>query len=293
MAGISSKAIGKVENKKKYNGIDFADDLGIDIYDAQLRELDAQIGRWWEIDPKVDGMEMWSPYTANYNNPIRFSDLLGDEGQECCKVFTDAIVQTAQDILTFGAGVANAFVTNQVAGVGRGDPNTFSNPRDAAIAQAGQTVGDLATIGAGAVSSIGGTVAAVGSVGLVSVPAGVLILQQVTVAIPTAIKNLSAARNNFEIADKDKLPNDALDPPSKKGNAPKSKEDGHPVEIHHDKQNKNGPFSEKTRTGHRGKENYKTNHPFPKKRSEIDRRSFDKEVRQYWTDQWNSGRFGI
>jgi RHS repeat-associated protein len=89
MAGISSKALnfGEPENKKKYNGIEKEDGLGIEIYDANLRELDPQIGRWWEIDPKVDNMEMWSPYASNYDNPIRYSDPLGDEGDdanECC-----------------------------------------------------------------------------------------------------------------------------------------------------------------------------------------------------------------
>lgn len=87
MAGISSKALnfGEPENKKKYNGIEKEDGLGIEMYDAQLRELDPQIGKWWEIDPKVDDMEMWSPYASNYDNPIRYSDPLGDVGQSCCE----------------------------------------------------------------------------------------------------------------------------------------------------------------------------------------------------------------
>jgi RHS repeat-associated protein len=87
MAGISSKALSSyvAENKYKYNGIEKEDGLGIEIYDAQLRELDPQLGRWWQIDPKIERMEMWSPYASNYDNPIRYSDPLGDEGEECCK----------------------------------------------------------------------------------------------------------------------------------------------------------------------------------------------------------------
>jgi RHS repeat-associated protein len=85
MAGISSKALkGTPENKYKYNGIEKESDLGLEVYDAQLRELDGQTGRWWQIDPKTEDMEMWSPYVSNYNNPIRYSDPLGDEGQDCC-----------------------------------------------------------------------------------------------------------------------------------------------------------------------------------------------------------------
>ena len=81
MAGISSKALnfGEPGNKKKYNGIEFNEDLDLDVYDANLRNLDPQIGRWWQIDPKIDSMEAWSPYASNYDNPISFKDPLGDD----------------------------------------------------------------------------------------------------------------------------------------------------------------------------------------------------------------------
>ena len=85
MAGISSKAAGMVENKKKYNGIEFENDLELNVYDAQFRELDAQTGRWWQIDPKTDEMYMWSTYASNFDNPIRYQDPLGDEPNgNCC-----------------------------------------------------------------------------------------------------------------------------------------------------------------------------------------------------------------
>lgn len=76
--GISGKTLGfgGAENKKKYNGIEKEIDLSIEIYDAQLRELDGQIGRWWEVDPKPNEFE--SPYAAMGNNPILRTDPLGD-----------------------------------------------------------------------------------------------------------------------------------------------------------------------------------------------------------------------
>jgi RHS repeat-associated protein len=79
MAGISTKAVGKLANRFKYNGIEKIGDLGLEDYDAKFRELDPQIGRWWQVDPKIENMEAWSPYASNYNNPIRFNDFLGDE----------------------------------------------------------------------------------------------------------------------------------------------------------------------------------------------------------------------
>jgi RHS repeat-associated protein len=75
--GISSKAFGRVGNKKKYNGIELGKALDLNVYDAQFRELDPQVGRWWQIDPKTDEMYRWSTYASNFDNPIRFEDHLG------------------------------------------------------------------------------------------------------------------------------------------------------------------------------------------------------------------------
>jgi RHS repeat-associated protein len=82
--GISSTAAGSTQNKKKYNGIDLQNDLGLNEYDAQLRELDPQIGRWWQIDPVTNGYENLSPYASMYNDPIKINDPFGNEGENCC-----------------------------------------------------------------------------------------------------------------------------------------------------------------------------------------------------------------
>lgn len=82
MSGISSKAAGGIENKKKYNGIEFDNDLDLNTYEAFYRDLDPQTGRWWQVDPKTENMEHWSPYTSNYDNPLKNKDLLGDEPEE-------------------------------------------------------------------------------------------------------------------------------------------------------------------------------------------------------------------
>ena len=115
MAGISSKALNDVpENKNKYNGIEKEDAFEIGIYDAQLRELDGQMGRWWQIDPKTENMEMWSPYASNYDNPITFMDPLGDEPDGCCKWLRDAANWVGDKINDIGNSAPVVWVNNNL-----------------------------------------------------------------------------------------------------------------------------------------------------------------------------------
>jgi len=87
MAGISSNALKGAnypENRKKYNekelqSGEFSDHSGLELYDYGARMQDPQLGRWWVVDPKASKMPSWSPYSAFYNNPIRFIDPYGQE----------------------------------------------------------------------------------------------------------------------------------------------------------------------------------------------------------------------
>ena len=75
--GISLIKLGISHNKHLYNkGSELQEDLVVDYYDTHFRNLDPQLGRWWQIDPKPAYAQ--SLYSSMNNNPIKFNDPLGD-----------------------------------------------------------------------------------------------------------------------------------------------------------------------------------------------------------------------
>jgi RHS repeat-associated protein len=83
MAGISSKAVGRIENKFKYNGKEeqrkeFSDGNGIEWLDYGARMYDAQVGRFFTQDRFAEYYYSINPYQYTANNPFNYIDENGD-----------------------------------------------------------------------------------------------------------------------------------------------------------------------------------------------------------------------
>ena len=148
MSGISSKAESTLQNNKKYNGIEFDEDLGLNIYEAFYRHLDPQTGRWWEIDPKIDaGYENITPYNSMFNDPIRYSDFLGDDGGGG---WWDKIKSVTSDVVDATLGAMTAFNDNSTMGLNNQRANNARAVRNVNAYNKGQDIGDAVSIGVGA-----------------------------------------------------------------------------------------------------------------------------------------------
>jgi|GEM_PF-6845192 len=79
MGGISSKAAGKLENKKKFQDQELDDDFGLNWYQYRYRSHDPQIGRFIQIDPLAPKYPHNSTYAFAENKVTMGIDLEGLE----------------------------------------------------------------------------------------------------------------------------------------------------------------------------------------------------------------------
>ncbi|MEM0544055.1 RHS repeat-associated core domain-containing protein [Flavobacterium sp. j3] len=62
--------IGRIVYQYKYNGKEYQDELGLNMYDYGARNYDPAIGRWMNIDPLADERDWMTPYNFVQNSPI-------------------------------------------------------------------------------------------------------------------------------------------------------------------------------------------------------------------------------
>ncbi|NML21848.1 hypothetical protein HHL16_13235 [Pseudoflavitalea sp. G-6-1-2] len=78
IAAISSKAFGRLENTRKFNGgTELNEGLGLHLYETPFRLYDPQLGRFIQLDEMAEKFVEWSPYTFAMNNPILLNDPTG------------------------------------------------------------------------------------------------------------------------------------------------------------------------------------------------------------------------
>lgn len=99
MAGISSRSLGKLDNKYEYNGKElqnkeFNDGSGLEIYDFKYRFYDMQLGRFFNQDRLADKFVYMSPYQFCSNSPIWLREIDGLEGVKYTEVDKDGNKKT-------------------------------------------------------------------------------------------------------------------------------------------------------------------------------------------------------
>ncbi|WP_291529212.1 DUF6443 domain-containing protein [Bacteroides sp. UBA939] len=235
---------------------------GLNMYDFTARMQDPVVPGFIMPDPLAEKYYSISPYAYCMNNPMKFVDPSGKA------------VESIWDAISLGMGVKSLVDNIKAGNIG------------SAIVDGLGVVADAFAVAAPFVP--GGV-----SAGIKALRAADDIVDVVSTGnkVDNAVDAGKAVDNvkdglKIEIPAENKIDRNLLDPPSQSGNAPTFKKDGKPVEIHHEGQKPNGPFKEMHADDHRGKGNYKQNHPNAGKASQIDRREFDKAKKEYWKKEY-------
>ena len=119
--------------KYKYNGKEYQDELGLNMYAMDMRQYDPAIGRWVVQDPIVHHSQ--SPYCGFDNNPVFFADPSGadsmnsnlfgfdQEGKSKTNSMGLFIPKYERDAISSEDGGTN-YLGSDIVGAGRGnDPS--------------------------------------------------------------------------------------------------------------------------------------------------------------------------
>ncbi len=91
--------------KYKYNGKEFQDELGLNMYDYGARFYDPATARWYTPDALAEKYYDQSTYTYALNNPIIYVDPDGNQVEMCCQGLKDFIFNntaSGKRVLTMG-----------------------------------------------------------------------------------------------------------------------------------------------------------------------------------------------
>jgi RHS repeat-associated protein len=108
--------------KYKYNGKEYQDELGLNMYAMDARQYDPAIGRWVVIDPVVH--HNMSPYVAFDNNPVYWAD---PKGEDSTSLINDIWNKSGSGITVWTNNNNGTFSsdTGQTAGTEDKDPPKY------------------------------------------------------------------------------------------------------------------------------------------------------------------------
>ena len=89
--GMNMSGLTTGDSKYRFGGKEFQDDLNLMWYDFSARNYDAQLGRWFNIDPMAEKYSSYSPYNYCQNNPAYFIDPSGKDPN----IYTGVAAQVA------------------------------------------------------------------------------------------------------------------------------------------------------------------------------------------------------
>ena len=281
------------KNRYLYNGKEWNSEFGLNLEDYGARWYDPSIGRWWVVDPITQNQEPFSPYHYVADNPVRLTDPDGRYPEEGGPPDGKGIIRDVTDEQATGSinGAIARFSFDALSAMGMNaidnavanffDPSATSTDKFVGVVDAMATNIHMKGTGGGLsphleLATVRGTKAYVATT---------------TGSTRLILKNEDGSKSDnissrINIKDDDKIDRGQLNPPTKKGNAPTFKRDGTSVEIHHEGQNPKGPFKEMHWEDHRGKGKDAINHPNKSKPSQVERKSFEKERKIYWKNEY-------
>jgi len=96
---IEQLPAGGVSNYKyKYNGKEYQDELGFNVYDYGARFYDPATGRWYSVDQMAEKYYDSSSYIYTLNNPVIYVDPDGNEVEMCCDGLKGFLLGTVDNI---------------------------------------------------------------------------------------------------------------------------------------------------------------------------------------------------
>ncbi|MGB4847973.1 MAG: RHS repeat-associated core domain-containing protein, partial [Saprospiraceae bacterium] len=114
-----------LDTKYQYNGKEFNDDLGLNLYDYGKRWYDAALGRFTGVDPIGNKFPQLSTFNYASNNPVLNIDLHGLQGMN-----SNSLMGTAKQAVTEKWSEVKTLVNKGAEAIGLDMKTLLTGPKD-------------------------------------------------------------------------------------------------------------------------------------------------------------------